>query len=163
MKRLNADTALALVVALIALAYLWADSKLPATSLGDPLGPRLFPALVGCGLLLSAVLLVLELISKRKQAAPAQKDNDTLDDDGAPHVPARVLLGTAGWLALYYVAMEPVGYLISTPVFLAGLLAYFNRGRWLMNAIVTVAFTLVVDALFTYALGVPLAEGILHI
>jgi hypothetical protein len=61
------------------------------------------------------------------------------------------------------VSLERVGYLICTLVFLGGLLSCFNRRRYWTNAIVAIAFTLIVDALFTYALGTPLAEGWLSI
>lgn len=159
MKRLNPDLGLVVAVVLLATAYLWADSRLPSNSLGDPLGPRLFPALIGCGLLLSAVLLVLEMRAKGNAPEPASEE---APHDEAHHVSGWVLLGTAAWLGLYYACMEPAGYLISTFVFLAGMLTYFNRGRWRMNAIIAVTFTLVVNALFTHALGIPLAEGVLH-
>ena len=159
MKRLNPEAGLVATVALLAAAYLWADSRLPAQSLGDPLGPRVFPALVGIGLLASAVLLAFELRAKVRKPLPA----DELPEPDGPRVPARVLVGTAAWLALYYATLEPVGYLIATLAFLSGMLAYFHRGHRLANAIIAVTFTLVVDALFTYALGVPLAEGVLHI
>ena len=41
--------------------------------------------------------------------------------------------------------------------------SFFNRRRHWLNAIVAIAFTLIVDALFTYALGTPMAEGWLAI
>jgi hypothetical protein len=37
-----------------ALIYLYADSQLPLVRIGDPLGPKIFPAIIGGGLLLSA-------------------------------------------------------------------------------------------------------------
>ena len=76
---------------------------------------------------------------------------------------AWTLAGLVLWTALYYVSLERVGYLIGTLVFLGGLLSYFNRRRYWVNAIVAIAFTLIVDALFTYALGTPMAEGWLAI
>jgi len=160
MKRLTPDAGLVVAVTLLAVAYLWADSRLPSHSLGDPLGPRVFPALVGVGLLVSAVLLAFELRAERRARPVPPADADA---GGEARVPTRVLVGAVAWLALYYACLEPVGYLLSTLAFLAGMLSYFHRGHWRANAVIAVAFTLVVDALFTYALGIPLAEGILHI
>jgi len=119
-----------------------------------------FPALVGVGLLVSAVLLAFELRAERRARPVPPADADA---GGEARVPTRVLVGAVAWLALYYACLEPVGYLLSTLAFLAGMLSYFHRGHWRANAVIAVAFTLVVDALFTYALGIPLAEGILHI
>ena len=165
MKKISPDALLIACVVAFAVAYLWADSLLPASSLGDPLGPRVFPALVGCGLLLSAVLMVMELVSKSRHAAAAHEAPVEADAQDGPTTrqSAWTLLGLAVWTALYYVSLERVGYLICTLVFLGGLLSWFNRRRHWVNAIVAIAFTLAVDALFTYALGTPMAEGWLSI
>jgi putative tricarboxylic transport membrane protein len=165
MKKISPDAILIVCVVAFATVYLWADSLLPASSLGDPLGPHVFPALVGGGLLLSAVLMVVELVAKSR--TPVAAEEPPLEDDARDRPTTRksawALLGTALWIALYYVSLERVGYLICTLVFLGGLLSYFNRGRYWVNAIVAIAFTLIVDALFTYALGTPMAEGWLAI
>ena len=52
-----------------ALIYLYADSQLPLVRIGDPLGPKIFPAIIGGGLLLSGLLLMLETYRKRQQVA----------------------------------------------------------------------------------------------
>ena len=165
MKKISPDAILIVCVVAFATIYLWADSLLPASSLGDPLGPRVFPALVGGGLLLSAVLMVVEMAAKSRASTqrPAAQPDDDAQDGPTSRRSALALLGTAAWTALYYVCLERVGYLICTLVFLGGLLSYFNRGRHWTNAIFAVAFTLVVDALFTHALGTPMAEGWLAI
>ena len=165
MKKISPDAILIVCVVAFATVYLWADSLLPASSLGDPLGPRVFPALVGGGLLLSAVLMVVEMVAKSRAVAPAEQP--AIEDDAENRPTSRksawALVGTAAWTAVYYVTLERVGYLIGTVVFLGGLLSYFNRGRHWTNAIVALAFTLIVDALFTHALGTPMPEGWLAI
>jgi putative tricarboxylic transport membrane protein len=165
MKKISPDIVLVACVVAFATLYLWADSLLPSSSLGDPLGPRVFPALIGGGLLLSAVLMVGELVAKsRAPAAPAEPPvEDGAQDGPTSRRSAWALAGVAAWTALYDVSLERVGYLICTLVFLGGLLSCFNRRRYWTNAIVAIAFTLIVDALFTYALGTPLAEGWLSI
>lgn len=165
MKKISPDAVLIACVVLFAVAYLWADSLLPASSLGDPLGPRVFPALVGSGLLLSAVLMVVELVAKSRApaAAPGAHVEEDAHDGPTSRQSGWTLAGLALWTALYYVSLERVGYLVCTLVFLGGLLSYFNRRRHWVNAVVAIAFTLIVDALFTYALGTPMAEGWLSI
>jgi putative tricarboxylic transport membrane protein len=60
-----ADWVLTICTAIGAVVYLHADSKLPQLQVGDPMGGRVFPALIGIGLLASAVLLMAETWRKQ--------------------------------------------------------------------------------------------------
>ena len=71
-----------------------------------------------------------------------------------------ILVGMVLWTALYYFAFEPLGYLVSTLVYMFVLLACFNRGRWLVNAACAVGFTLIAYAVFTRFLQVALPQGV---
>jgi putative tricarboxylic transport membrane protein len=147
------DWVLAVCTAIGAVVYLNADSKLPQLQVGDPMGPQVFPALIGIGLLGSALLLMGETWRRHRPA------------DAAPHDPnARthqlVLAGMVAWTALYYFAFEPLGYLVSTLIYMFVLLACFNRGRWFVNAACAVGFTLAAYAVFTRFLQVALPQGI---
>jgi putative tricarboxylic transport membrane protein len=72
-----------------------------------------------------------------------------------------VLACVAGWMALYFAVLEPVGFLLTTPVFLFALMAYLNRGKWIANGASSVLFSVGAYYLFTKVLGVSLAAGIL--
>ena len=147
------DRLLAIVVMAGALVYLVADWRMPAVIVGDPLGPKVFPAIIGVGLLLSGLLLLLESRgATRSGAEPA---------DPAEHRHRIVLLGIAAWTAIYYMAFEPVGYLISTVVYMLVLLAYFNRGRHVVNVAVALCFTAVAYGVFARFLGVAMPMGLL--
>ncbi len=146
-----------------ALIYLYADSQLPLVRIGDPLGPKIFPAIIGGGLLISGLLLMLETYRKRHQVASAVVPPS--------HVPAHapqdrqrpgVLLGMLAWTVIYYFAFEPVGYLVSTVVFLLGLLTMFHRKKPRTNLAVALGFTAVIYAIFTQLLHVPMPQGILE-
>ena len=65
------------------------------------------------------------------------------------------------WTALYYFAFERVGYVVATVVYMFALLAFFNRGRWWVNAASAAGFTLAAYLLFTSFLQVALPRGIL--
>jgi putative tricarboxylic transport membrane protein len=152
------DWLLAIATILGAGIYLYADAKLPRLDIGDPMGPQVFPALIGVGLLLSGVLLVLETWRKRAAAAPQTMS--------APEDPSRrrhqtILVAMAAWTAVYYVAFEPVGYVVATVIYLYALLAFFNRGRWLVNAAITLGFTACAYAVFAKFLLVVLPDGVL--
>jgi putative tricarboxylic transport membrane protein len=149
------DGLLAIAAVLGALIYLYADALLPSQAIGDPLGPKVFPALVGIGLLASGLLLALETWRKRAPpggAAPA-------DPDARRH--RVILVAMVAWTACYYAAFEPLGYLTATLVYLLGLLAYFNRGRHLANIAVAVGFTGIAYTIFTKFLGVAMPPGLI--
>ena len=155
----RADAALAAVAIVGAAAYLLLDWNLPSARIGDPLGPRAFPALIGGGLVLSGLLLFLEIWTKRRRTADAVAEPRSAEQK---HV-ALLLLAMVGWTALYYVSFDRLGYLIATPLFILGLLCYFNRRRHVVNLAVAAGFTIVVYLLFSTLLGVPLPAGPLPI
>src|SRR5215470_12388899 len=157
MRALRAETALAACIIIGALIYLWADAALPPTRIGDPLGPKAFPALVGGGLILSGILLLLETWKKWRSAEFAATATRTeLPLDRRRQL---TLCAMVAWTAIYYLCFDSIGYLIATPIFLLGLLSHFHRRHHVANAVVAVGFTAIVYALFTLLLGVPLPTG----
>jgi putative tricarboxylic transport membrane protein len=165
MKTMKPEFWLAICVIFGAIIYLYADYQMPVTRMGDALGPRAFPALVGCGLLLAGVLLLFEAFSKTEKKRSVHADPET----GAVLTPKErirqsvTLVAMVGWTALYYTVFEEVGYLLSTVVFLGVLLSYFHRGHHRTNALTAIGFALVVNLVFTHLLNVPLPAGILSI
>jgi len=149
------DRLLAAVAAVAAIAYLYADWRMPPVALGDPLGPRAFPALIGALLLISAGLLALETW----QRAPARANPGS--ERRSSHLP--VLLGVLVWTVCYYAAFEPAGYIVATVIYLFGLICYFNRGHHIANIAVAGGFTAVAYVLFSYLLDVQLPAGALGV
>jgi putative tricarboxylic transport membrane protein len=151
------DVLLGICVIIGAAVYLHADADLPVLQNGGPMGPQAFPALVGIGLLISGLLLLGETWRRRRAAgfAPA-----------APADPIKrrsraILAAMTAWTALYYFAFERAGYVVATLVYMFALLAFFNRGRWWVNAASAAGFTLAAYMLFTSFLQVALPRGIL--
>ena len=163
MKSIKGDLALAACVIVVAAGYLMLDLRLPEVRLSDPLGPRAFPALVGVGLIASALLLLLETRGKRRTRPNTEARKAAAHVEPAPKVQPRVLVAMVLWALVYYTCFEPVGYLISTSVFLFGLLSYFNRGRHRVNVAVAIGVALVFDLVFSQLLGVPMPTGLLSI
>jgi putative tricarboxylic transport membrane protein len=151
------DVLLGISVIIGAAIYLYADANLPVLQNGGPMGPQAFPALIGVGLLLSGLLLLGETW-RRRRVAPAAA---AIPADPIERRSRRILLAMTVWTALYYFAFERVGYLVATVVYMFALLAFFNRGRWWMNAACAAGFTLVAYLLFTSFLQVALPRGIL--
>lgn len=141
---------------LLAGVYFWATAQIPSLELGDPLGPKAFPRMLGAGLLIAAFMLLLEILRNRKKekAAPPAA--------AAPWERHQwVMPAVAGWTALYVLVFEPLGYMLATAIYLLALTAYFNRGRWLMNVLTSVLFSVGSYFSFTLILGVTLARGII--
>jgi putative tricarboxylic transport membrane protein len=159
MRALRADVMLAITVIVLAAIYLFMDANLPSARIGDPLGPKAFPVLVGGGLLLSSLMLLFDTRKKRQLTGDARPEPRTAEEK---HV-VRVLLAMVAWTALYYFCFERLGYLIATPLFILGLLTYFHPRRHGVNLAVAGGFTIVVYLLFSTLLGVPLPSGLLPI
>ncbi len=140
---------------LLAGVYFWATAQIPSLELGDPLGPKAFPRILGIGLLVSAAMLFMEILRKSKKP----KDGTAAAWRWEPH--QWVVVAISVWTALYILTFEPLGFMISTTVYLLALFAYFNRGRWLMNVLTSVLFSVIGYFAFTKLLGVNLARGIL--
>lgn len=151
-----ADRIIFVCIVVFAGLYFYATSQIPALEIGDPLGPKAFPELLGAGLLVTAAMLLAEILKARRMAV---EENASTPREDLSHVP--VIVGVTVWTALYYAVFEHAGYMLATAVFLLGLTAYFHRGRWVTNALVSVLFPVLSYALFVKALGVSLAPGVL--
>ena len=139
----------------VAAVYLYATTLIPTLEIGDPLGPKAFPRLLGICLLIGAGLLFLEIWKDRKEPAPQP-------ETAAPREPTHLWVITAVtvWTGLYYAAFEMLGYIVATAVYLFALMAWFNRGKWLANILSAVLFSALSFAMFKY-LDVSLPKGLL--
>src|SRR6476646_867596 len=105
-----ADRVIFVLTLVLAAVYLYATEQLPTLEIGDPLGPKAFPRLLGAGLVLAAVMLLLENRKARKAltastAAPATERTER---------GALIVVGAAvGCTLLYFLAFEPLGFVIA--------------------------------------------------
>jgi putative tricarboxylic transport membrane protein len=140
---------------IIAAVYFYATTLIPSLEIGDPLGPKAFPRLLGISLLLAAGMLFLEMWKDRKAAAPQPAAPDLWD---LTHL--RVLAVVVVWTGLFYVVLEKLGYVVSSAIYLLALMAWFNRGRWIANVLSAVLFSALSYVMFSQ-LEVNLPKGIL--
>jgi putative tricarboxylic transport membrane protein len=139
---------------IIAAAYLYATTLIPSLEIGDPLGPKAFPRLLGIALLLAAGLLAMEIWRNQKAKEPEVPASELFDP-----VIIRILLCVVAWTAAYYAAFDRLGFIVATSIYLLGLMAWFNRGKWLANVLTSVLFSVGTYILFV-KLDVNLPKGI---
>ena len=139
---------------IIAAGYLYATTLIPSLEIGDPLGPKAFPRLLGIGLLIAAGLLFLEMWKDRKQQAPVPAAADPRE---VQHL--WVLAGVVVWTAVYYIFLEKLGYIVDSAIYLLALMAWFNRDKWVANGLTAVFYSVLSYIMFV-KLDVNLPRGV---
>lgn len=147
------DRVIFVATIIIAAVYLYATTLIPSLEIGDPLGPKAFPRLLGITLLIAAGLLFLEILKERKQPKPAP------GEELATWRYAGVIIAVTVWTGIYYAVFDKLGYITSTTVYLLALMAWFNRGKWLANVLTAVLFS-VLSYLMFVKLDVNLPRGV---
>jgi putative tricarboxylic transport membrane protein len=149
------DRVIFVCTVLAAAVYLYATTLIPTLEIGDPLGPKAFPRLLGVCLLIGAALLFIEIWKDRKTAAPTPP---IAGKEDLRHLWA--LGAVTAWTAVYYVVFEKLGYVVATTVYLLALMAWFNRGKWIANVLSAALFSVLSYVMFL-KLDVRLPQGIL--
>lgn len=139
--------------AALAIAYLYGAALIPRLAVGDPLGPKVFPIILGCALLVGAGMLLLERRGTRRPTAKTQ--------DSSAVASWWPILALVGWTLLYFVLFERLGYLIATSAYLIALTSVLNRGAHILNAATTAAFTFGTYVFFTRVLEARLPRGLI--
>ena len=153
-----ADKVIFVCILLLAGVYFWATEKLPSLEIGDPLGPKAFPRLLGVALLVTAVILLIEIVKGRKPPKPgAISMTPGTSRTGVYSVVAGVVV----WTFLYFLVFEKLGFIIATSIYLIALTSFFHRGKWVTNVLTSVLFAVGSYVMFVKMLGVNLAPGIL--
>ncbi len=138
---------------LLAAVYLYATAQIPTLEIGDPLGPKAFPILLGIVLIAAAILLFSETL----KADPVTVEKPPAES--RRHL--WLIGGVTAWTALYFGLFDRAGYLVATVVYLLAMTAVFNPGKWVANVLTTVLWAVGSYVLFVKILGVSLPAGLL--
>jgi putative tricarboxylic transport membrane protein len=152
------DRIILVCTVLLAAVYFYATAQIPTLEIGDPLGPKAFPRLLGIGLLITAAVLFFEIRAAAKE--PRAKAPQAQDGDNN-HLWA--IAAVTVWTGVYYAVFDSLGYIIATAAYLLGLTGYFHRGKWVANILVSVLFPIGTYLMFVKVFGVMLAQGVLKI
>ena len=151
-----ADRIILACTLIITVIYLYASTQIPVLEIGDPLGPKAFPQLLGIIMLVACGFLAAEIGRARR--------NDTEQAAAEePQFEARivaVLLAVTLWTGCYYLSFETLGYILGTTLYLLPMMAWFNRGKWIANIASALLFVGLTYFMFV-KLEVRLPQGLL--
>lgn len=153
------NTITGLFAVVVGLIYLVLALRLPHLNLGDPLGPKVFPLLIGIAtVVLGGVLLVKDILSspEKREIVVMKMTQDV-----------RTLIFRIGLTSvsgiLYGFLLDPLGYLLSTFIFMLLIMYVVNKfERLLENIIVSVGFSLATYVGFGILLKLSLPRGIFY-
>lgn len=160
------ETAFTIALVLFSIFYIWQSTTVTEPPRTIIVGPRTFPLLVGCMMLiLSAALLWQRLRRGGARHAGETPEAESivvpLDEDETSISDWPAVWSVLGFLAALFLLLEPLGFVLSISMFLFGLSTLFAPRQWLLNLVTGIAFSLLFYYLFTRVLGIPLPNGIL--
>lgn len=118
-------------------------------------GPRVFPIIVGIGLLVLGGAFVL-----RTTALPDKVlATEVADEEAATHWPTT--LSVLLVLVVYALLLGPLGYTVATALFFPAVARLIGSVHWRRDLIVGLVLGLAIYLTFTRILGVRLPAGIL--
>ena len=155
------DILVAVIVAALGLFILYVGYNLPPPVVADTIGPRAFP--IGIGLMLfigGAVLAVRRYQTRNAAGGYIVEAEGTEDDDRFPASGYRAV-GLIALAFAFALTFQALGYLVSTPLFVAGGLLLMKERSPLLVVGSAVIYTAATFTLFSVLLGVRLPLGIL--
>lgn len=132
---------------------------MPRGKLGYP-GPGFFPVIVGAVLVLTAAACLIQALLIRRPDGPAAAAEETAALAPGSRQTARIWF-LIGFLILYAMTVQPLGFPIALTVFLVAAIWVFGYRRWLPALGIAAALTAISYLTFVVWLKVPLPLGIL--
>lgn len=142
-----------LVLVALGVAVVIASLRLPSIP-GQPIGPAVFPMVLGAALCLSGLVIA---VRPQRQTIPQSDQLASFSIMGALH-----LLSPVAILLLGYFIMASLGFLLTgfLIVFITSLLL---RGSVIGSLLLSVVMTVLIYTIFASLLRVPLPPGILSL
>lgn len=156
---MNLNRITGIVITAFGVIYTVLSYNLPRAVIGKPMDPVIFPLILGIGMTLCGILLLLEK-GKQKEGAPKVKEAKEAKKFTLKGMTqdTKLIIFTCATGILYGLLFEPLGYVLSTIIFMGSLLFAVNDGikKWKTNVLVAVGFSLCIYVLFYHFLGIPL-------
>lgn len=160
---LRTKTLFYFVILVVLAAYTQMAFDLEWRTAAGRIGPGFFPRIIG---VLGMTLTLMALVQTLR--APAEDDDcDTGDADDLeageadlgrhPMVFGAMVAGGA----LFLITLTTLGAILSSVIFMFGMLALLNRGRWFFNTALSLLLPLALYLLFQTFLNAGLPDGVL--
>ena len=122
----------------------------------DPVGPKLFPMVIGIVLILLAVVLAIAIPRGSVGEADAGEDVD-------PNTPGdwRTVGLLVGLFVAVIVLINPLGWVIVGTMLFAGAATILGNRHYIRNLVIGLALSLISFYAFYSGLGIPLPAGVL--
>jgi hypothetical protein len=124
------------------------------------IGPGFFPRLVGGAAVIGCLVAIVRALRGRRLSPDSPVDEEGQPEAGGGGTDAWTTTATVGCMALLFLLFEPLGALLTSVLFLGGVLTFVNRGHHVANAILSVAVPLALYLLFEVLLAAGLPEGL---
>ena len=121
-----------------------------------PVGPEFFPRYLAAGLFVCSTILLIQAIM-----ANPKKDKKAPTISPLDKGMQRLFIGIA-IIVVYALCWEPVGFLIATPLAMAGMMLLLGYRKYLMMVIFSLGTTIVVFGAFRIFLNVDMPMGLLE-
>ena len=160
------ETAFAVLLPIFSVFFIWQATQVTEPPRNIVVGPRTFPLLIGSMMLAVSLVLVWQRLRARAAEASAAVPDPQLglvppeeDETSISDWPA--FWSVLGSLLALFLLLEPLGFVTALALFLFGLSTLFGPRRWLLNLVISVAFSMSFYYLFTRVLEIPLPNGVL--
>jgi putative tricarboxylic transport membrane protein len=154
--RVDSDVVAGGFMFVFAVGYLAAAFAIPESSFENtPVGPKAVPIAIGVALATASLALAI------RGFVWGRSRRDAASGDEAPPQDLRKLGVVALLLLAYILIFVPLGYALSTFLFMLAATTYLDREHWIRNLVYAIVFSVVVYSIFVYVFGVQLPAGIL--
>lgn len=143
---------MAFVLLLVVVSLLAAWQAWTISGFSSPSSPGMFPMFAAATMVVSGLLILVDTARRRREAG----DGGFLSEITPPR-----LIVFAAMIVAYMVALQPVGFLGSSFVFLFAAMAYLNRGSVLLNLVLSAASLALIYVVFRHVFSVVLPAGTL--
>lgn len=154
-KKIDFNAVTGLVTAAIGLTYSLMSYLGPRARMGNPMDPLYFP--FALGFLMTVFGFVLFARSDKNNMIENLKDLKNIS--GAEKKVSQMIFITCLCGGLYAFIFEHAGFVISTILFLLGILFMTNGKKIVTNVVVSVLFSVGIFILFNHGLGIPLPKA----
>ena len=130
------------------------SSFLTIQSFRYPADSSLFPRFLAVLLLALSLLLFMRTL-KQSRKVKVQRPPLKVSPEWLKSTPVRVFGATAAYIAMTSV----LGFIVSTALFIFGVISFLDRKRWKTGLLYGVCYSLILYAAFRFVLGATLPSG----